>query len=226
MSDTSSSGVGVILDNNLINNNTSVNDNDLERHTDYMFLLFVNMIIFIFLFFLTYSKVKKLKIKLDREDDPKFKIVNGLIVANGIRAISLVIIILLENNTGNNPKAWLNHFFHVLPSMTFVSAYMALIYLLADYYYLLKDETNHIVFPFLRIVVVSGYTLILLIGFFTFVTQDYEDFFYLSEAVIGIVYCITGSMIIYFGQLIGDFFLEKYKYEDNNNKSKVRISKF
>lgn len=193
----------------------------IETHSEYLYLLFLDLIAFIVLFFLAYNRVKKLKINLEREDDPKFKIVNGLILANGLRAVSLIIVIVLENNSGNSPTAWINYIAHIVPSMIFVSAYMALIYLLADYYYTLKDETNHIIYPTLRIIVVSGYIIIALIALVTFASKEFKLFAYTSEFVIGIVYIITSSMIIYFGQLIGNFFLEKYKYENNSSTSNV-----
>lgn len=208
-----------ILDKDIDN----INDNDFnnEMHSHFLYLLFINLLIFIILFFLAYNSLKKLKIKLDREDDPKFKIINGLVVANGLRAVSLIVVIVLENNSSNNPTAWVNYLAHVIPSMIFVSAYMGLIYILADYYYEIKDETNHIVYPALRIIVVSGYIIIALLGLVSFVSKQFKMFMYSSEFVIGVVYIITSSMIIYYGQLIGNFLLEKYKFENNNDYSKV-----
>lgn len=192
-----------------------------EGHSEFLYLLFINLLLFIVLFFLAYNSLKKLKIKLDRRDDPKFKIINGLVVANGVRAVSLIIVIVLENNSSNSPTAWINYLSHIIPSMIFVSAYMGLIYILADYYYEIKDESNHIVYPTLRIIVVSGYIIIAMIGLISFASKQFKMFMYSSEFIIGIVYIITSSMIIYYGQLIGNFLLEKYKFENNEDYSKV-----
>jgi len=201
----------------------SVYTDKADLHSEYLYLLFIDLVAFLALFFLAYNSLKKLKIRLEREDDPKFKIVNGLIAANGLRALSLIVVIVLENNSGNSPTAWVNYLAHVVPSLTFVSAYMALIYLLADYYYTLKDETNHIVYPILRIIVVSGYIVIALIALISFASKQFKMFMYSSEFVIGVVYIITSSMIIYYGQLIGNFFLEKYKYETRISTSKIHL---
>jgi hypothetical protein len=217
----SSSQMGILNKDTEIINESNYNN---EKHSHLLYLLFINLLIFIVLFFMAYNSLKKLKIKLDREDDPKFKIINGLVVANGLRAVSLIIVIVLENSSSNNPTSWVNYLAHVIPSMIFVSAYMGLIYILADYYYEIKDESNHIVYPALRIIVVSGYIIIALLGLISFASKQFKMFMYSSEFVIGVVYIITSSMIIYYGQLIGNFLLEKYKFENNNNYSKV--SKF
>lgn len=220
------------LTNKSVNNNIEpldteidiINNPDytkLDTHSENLYLLFFDLLAFIVLFFLAYNSLKKLKIRLEREDDPKFKIVNGLIAANGLRAISLIIVIVLENNSGNSPTAWVNYLAHIIPSMIFVSAYMALIYLLADYFYTLKDETNHFVYPTLRILVVSAYIIIALIALISFASKQFKTFMYSSEFIIGVVYIITSSMIIYYGQLIGNFFLDKYKYENSASYSKV-----
>jgi len=192
-----------------------------DKHPDGLYLLIIDLIAFLALFFLAYASSKSLKKRLDRENDPKFKIINGLIVANGIRAISLVIVILLENNSGDSPTAWVNYLAHVFPSMMFLSGYMALVYLLADYYYTIKDETNHIVYLSLRIIVVASYALLAIIALITFATKSFKSFAYNSEFIIGISYFIVASMIIYFGQLIGNFFEQLHKFEQNQSYFKV-----
>lgn len=193
----------------------------IETHPDKLYLLVIDMLAFFALFFLAYKGLTTLKKKLDRENDPKFRIVNGLILANGVRALSLVLVILLENNSGNSPTAWVNYLAHVVPSMLFVSGYMALVSLLADYYYTIRDETNHIVESTLRIIVVTGYVLIAIIALWSFVFKQFKSFAYYSEFVIGVVYFIVSSMIIYFGQLIGNFFEEIHKYEESGSHLKV-----
>lgn len=195
----------------------------VETHPDKLYLLVIDMLAFFALFFLAYKGLTTLKKKLDRENDPKFRIVNGLILANGVRALSLVLVILLENNSGNSPTAWVNYLAHVVPSMLFVSGYMALVSLLADYYYTIRDETNHIVESTLRIIVVTGYVLIALIALWSFVFKQFKSFAYNSEFIIGVVYFIVASMIIYFGQLIGNFFEEIHKYEENGSYLKVNF---
>lgn len=199
-------------------------DNSLrEKHSEGLFLLVINLIVFLILFFMAYKSLKNLKVRLDRENDPKFKIVNGLILANGIRALSLIIVILLENNSGNSPTAWVNYLAHIVPSMSFLSGYMALVSLLADYYYTIRDETNHLVYLSLRLIIVFGYILLAIIALFSFITKNFKSFAYNSEFIIGIAYLITGSMIVYFGQLIGNFFEEIRKFEINQSHFRVRL---
>lgn len=215
----------IVNNDNILNIDFSENYKH-DLHSENLYLIFIDLLAFIYLFFLSYQALKKLKIKLAREDDVKIKLVNGIIFANGIRAISLIIVIILENNSGNSPTAWINYVAHVIPSMFFVSAYMALIYLLADYFYFMKNETNHVVFPTLRIIVVSGYIIIAMIAIISFGSKQFKMFMYQSEFVIGVVYIIVSSMIIYYGQLIGNFFIEKYKYEKDNSFSKVKLFNF
>lgn len=196
-------------------------DNYSVHHSNYLFLLFFELIAFLTLFFIAYQALKKLRLKLSRNDDPKFKIVNGLIAANGFRAVSLIIVIILENNSGNSPTAWMNYLAHVLPSMMFVSAYMALLYLLIDYYYSLKNEINHLIQPILRIVVVCGYIIIAIIALISFASKQFKMFMYFSEFIIGVVYIITSSMIIYYGRLIGNYYRERHTNYEMNPTEKV-----
>lgn len=85
-----------------------------------------------------------------------------------VRALSLVVIILLHNISGNNPASWLNYLAHVVPALVFVSAYMSLVTLLADTYYSYSNYNNHLAKPGLLLVVVCGYILLALLGLITF----------------------------------------------------------
>ena len=70
------------LDQIGLGDSTNIQYNEKQPHQ--LYLLVILMIVFIALFFLAYNSLKKLKVSLKKDDDAKFKIVNGLILANGI----------------------------------------------------------------------------------------------------------------------------------------------
>lgn len=204
-------------------NNDKNNPNSIENfnHPDNLYLLVLNLLIFIALFFLAYHSLKAVKKKLGRENDQKIKIANGFVFANGVRAFSLIIVILLENNSGDSPTAWINYLAHVVPSMMFLSGYMGLVNLLVEYYYLFKNQSNHLVNLILRVIVVFGYFLIAMIALISFAFQSFKSFAYNSEFVIGVVYIAIGTMFVYYGNKIVAFLRELNKYEVSETAPKV-----
>lgn len=211
---------------NMVNNDLDTsppNVVEAHNHPEKLYLLVFDLLVFIALFFLAYNSLKNLKLKLGRENDPKMKIANGFIFANGVRALSLIIVILLENNSGDSPTAWINYLAHVIPSMMFLSGYMGLVTVLVEYYYLIKNQKNHLVHLILRVIVVFGYFLIAIIALISFAFQSFKSFAYNSEFVIGVVYIAIGTMFIYYGSKIVIFFKEAYKYEISSIATKVLI---
>jgi len=85
-----------------------------------------------------------------------------------VRALSLVLIIILGNSSGNNPTSWFNYLAHVVPSFVFVSAYIYLLTILADSYYSDSNYNNHLAKPAFLLVVVSSYILLALIALISF----------------------------------------------------------
>lgn len=154
---------------------------DLERHSSYLWLLVIDLLIFIGLTAICYSSSKKLVQKSGTSnsiaDDFKPKFVKGLIYSNGgkiidiiviVRAISLIFIIVLENRSGNSPASWFNYICHTVPAFVFVSAYMYLVTFLADLYYSSIEYNNHLAKPALLLVCVSAYIILALMALITF----------------------------------------------------------
>lgn len=141
-----------------------------DRHPEYLWLLSVDLIIFVFLTWLSYTSSKKEQKKPINQlqfQDFKAKFIQGLVISNGIRAISLLIIILTGNNTGDNPSAWITYVAHAIPAFCFVSAYMCLIIFFADTYFSTSTYHNHLVKPALFILAVSCYVVIALMALIT-----------------------------------------------------------
>jgi len=146
-----------------------------------------------------------------------------------VRAISLIFIIVLENRSGNNPASWFNYLCHTVPAFIFVSAYMYLVTFLADLYYTSIEYNNHLAKPALLLICVSAYIILALMALITFgkiysfinnilAAQLFKSFAYSSEFLMAVVYCILGSMIIYYGNKIaGLFSIRNYRSNDSNN---------
>lgn len=164
---------------------------DKERHSSYLWLIVIDLLIFIGLTVILYSSSKKLIPKNGTAnsiaDDFKPKFVKGLIYANGsnyikiiymilVRAISLIFIIVLENRSGNNPASWFNYLCHTVPAFIFVSAYMYLVTFLADLYYTSIEYNNHLAKPALLLICVSAYIILALMALITFGNNIFKNF--------------------------------------------------
>lgn len=151
--------------NTLVQEDTGVTDASSYK---YGWLLIIDLLIFVGLTFVTYTSSQKIKADENNPDDFRPKFIKGLVVANGIRTLSLIFIIMLGNPSGDNGVSWLNSLLHVLPAFIFVSAYMYLATFLADLYYQNIEYNNHIMKPALLITVGSGYIILALIALITF----------------------------------------------------------
>jgi hypothetical protein len=78
------------------------------------------------------------------------------------------LIIILENNSGNNPTSWFNYVAHAVPAFIFVSAYVYLLEILADSYYTESNYNNHLIKPAFLLLVVGSYVLLALIALISF----------------------------------------------------------
>jgi len=129
-----------------------------------------------------------------------------------VRALSLVLIITLGNSSGNNPTSWFNYVAHVVPAFLFVSAYVYLLTILADSYYAESSYNNHLVKPAFLLLVVGSYVILAVIALISFgkiflnfiliiiASKDFKTFGYWSEFLIGLLYFILGTMILYYGE--------------------------
>jgi len=80
----------------------------------------------------------------------------------------LLIIIGLDNNSGDTPIAWVNHVAHAFPAFIFLSAYMGLVIIISDIYYSLANYQNLMIKPMLLTIAASSYIIIAILAFYTF----------------------------------------------------------
>ena len=142
-----------------------------EKGNDYLWLLSVDLLVFIFLTYLTHLSSKKESKNQNFQfhfQEFRSKFIQGLVISNGVRAFSIFIILITSNNSGNSATSWINYLSHAIPSFFFVSAYMCLIIFLAETYYSASSYHNHLIKPALLMFAISCYTIIALISLFTF----------------------------------------------------------
>lgn len=195
-----------------------------DQHNHYLFLLIIDLVAFIALTILCYYSKKRVEESSEVTEDGnslKIQFIRTLISANVLRAISLVIIISIENNSGNNPTGWINFIVHAVPTMLFCSAYMVIVIILANAYYKMRDQTNFVVEASLKTIIVIGYVLLAIVALVTFTTKSFKTFAYISVFVIGIIDICIGSMTIYYGQLMTRISEEKNRYEKSDDTMKV-----
>ena len=211
----------------LINYQYNISQNDTlpfiskeNQNEGYLFLLLFDLLIFCSLTYTTYTSSKKLEREsLNREDfRPNF--IKWLVLANGLRTLSLIFILIISNPNGNNGISWINSVLHVSPAFVFVSSYMYLATFFSDIYYTTIDYRNHLLRPALTIIINGGYIFLGLIALITLFCRAYKLFFYFSELLMALLYLVLGSIIIYFGNKVSEIF--KSSPQQNNFESNER----
>ena len=194
-----------------------------KKKTKFLWLLFFDLLIFLSLTYTTYTSSKKLENEEQSDENSDFrpKFIKWLVVANGIRSLSLIFILLFGNPNGNNAISWLNSILHVGPAFLFVSSYMYLATFLVDLYYTNIEYNNHLMKPFLGLMVGGGYLVLIFLALITLIAKAYLTFYYISEFLMAVLYLVLGSMIIYFGRQVSFIFESKTqnKFDPSNDMS-------
>ena len=192
----------------------------------YIWLLILDLIVFISLTVTTYNSSKKLKESEQfNPDDFRAKFLQWLVVANGVRSVSLIFILAFGNPNGDTATSWLNSILHVFPAFLFVSSYMYLATFFANIYYDHIYYDNHIMKPALTMIVQGGYTVLIILALITLVFKAYIAFFYISEFLMAMLYLVLGSIIIYFGSKLSSIFQEKAQNNyDSSNQMGNKLS--
>ena len=200
----------------LINNQSSISQNDTipivskeNQNEGYLFLLVFDLLIFCSLTYTTYTASKKLERENLKPDDFRLNFIKWLVIANGLRALSLIFILIISNPNGNNGISWINSLLHVGPAFVFVSSYMYLATLFSDIYYTTIDYKNHLLRPALTIIINGGYMFLGLIALITLFCRAYKIFFYISELLMALLYLVLGSVLVYFGNKVSEIFKAK-----------------
>ena len=228
-----------ILSSNLSNtknnpdNETSPYVSEENENEGYLYLLIIDLLIFASLTYTTYNSSKKAEneaklIKSDREDNsPPFIIylMKWLVIANAIRSLSLIFIIIISNPNGNNGISWINSVLHVVPAFVFLSSYVYLAIIFSEIYKT-TGYTSHILRPILTILINSGYVILSLIAIITLLAKAYKAFFYISELLMALLYLILGSVIIYLGKIASEVFIGKNYYDNNAYDNNIRMMAF
>ena len=213
------SSLRIILLNNQQGNNNTNNDtlpfvSKENQNEGYLFLLFFDLLVFCSLTYTTYTSSKKLEKDNLNPDDFRLNFIKWLVLANGLRSLSLIFILIISNPNGNNGISWINSILHIVPAFVFVSSYMYLATFFSDIYYSTIDYRNHLLRPALTIIINGGYLFLALIALITLIARTYKAFFYISELLMALLYLVLGSVIIYFGKKVSEIF--KSKSQQNN----------
>ena len=213
----------IILNNELHNktNNDTLPYVSKENENDgYLFLLLFDLLIFCSLTYTTYTSSKKLERENLNPDDFRLNFIKWLVLANGLRTLSLIFILIISNPNGNNGISWINSLLHIGPAFVFVSCYMYLAIFFSDIYYSTIEYRNHLLRPALTIIINGGYALLGLIALITLIARTFKAFFYISELLMALLYLVLGSVIIYFGHKVSQIF--KSKSQQNSFDSNDR----
>ena len=213
----------IILNNELHNktNNDTLPYVSKENENDgYLFLLLFDLLIFCSLTYTTYTSSKKLEKENLNPDDFRLNFIKWLVLANGLRTLSLIFILIISNPNGNNGISWINSLLHIGPAFVFVSSYMYLAIFFSDIYYSTIEYRNHLLRPALTIIINGGYALLGLIALITLIARTFKAFFYISELLMALLYLVLGSVIIYFGHKVSQIF--KSKSQQNSFDSNDR----
>lgn len=219
----------VSIFNNILMNNISINktNNDSlpyiseeNKNEGYIYLLILDLIIFGSLTYTTYISYKKFELEKYKEEFMS-DFIKWLVLANGMRTLSLIFIIIINNPNGNNGISWVNSILHIGPAFLFVSSYMSLAIRFSVIYYQNISYENHILKPTLSVIVYGGYFLLILIALITLFAKKYKVFFYISELLMAILYLVLGSIIIYYGKKVSEIFQSTTQNTfDSNDKYK------
>ena len=102
-----------------------------NENEGYLYLLIIDLLIFSSLTYTTYNSSKKVEIeemkiaKTEKEDNSQqFRsyLMKWLVIANALRTLSLIFIIIISNPNGNNGISWINSVLHVVPAFVFVTS--------------------------------------------------------------------------------------------------------
>ena len=208
------------MNNNITNNDTLPFVSKENENEGYLYLLVIDLLVFCSLTYTTYTSSKKLEREIQNPEDFRLNFIKWLVLANGLRTLSLIFILIISNPNGNNGISWINSLLHIAPAFVFVSSYMYLAIFFSDIYYSTIDYRNHLLTPALTIIINGGYIFLGFIALITLVARIYKAFFYISELLMALLYLVLGSVIIYFGYKVSEIL--KIKSQQNNVYSNER----
>ena len=219
---------------NIPDNETSPYISEENENEGYLYLLVIDLLIFCSLTYTTYNSSKNAEltearlVKSEKEDSsPQFflYLIKWLVIANALRSLSLIFIIIISNPNGNNGISWINSVLHVVPAFVFVTSYINLAIIFSEIYRT-SGYTSHILRPALIILINSGYVILAIVAIITLLAKSYKAFFYISELLMALLYLVLGSVIIYLGKCASEVFMDKNIYENSGFDNNIRMMAF
>jgi hypothetical protein len=133
-------------------NSTSIDNDDIFYHKNYLYLLLIITLAFFVICYYMYliSRIFFKKAKAQDSENTiiylKYSNLQNLSVANFIRGLSLVYIIISYNKNADDVISFINYIVHVFPALLFYSAYLTYARFLIEKYYEIKTKKNDIFF--------------------------------------------------------------------------------
>ena len=211
---------------NKTNNDSSPYVSEENKNEGYLFLLVFDLLIFCSLTYTTYTSAKRLEKEVESPEEFRLKFIKWLVLANGLRSLSLLFILIISNPNGNNGISWINSLLHVAPAFVFLSSYMYLATFFSDTYYFTIDYRNHLLKPALTILINVGYILLTIIALITLAARTFKAFFYISELLMALLYLVLGSVIVYFGHKVSEVFQSKSQADNFESNKKQQTFGF
>lgn len=177
-----------------------------NENEGYLYLLFIDLLIFSSLTYLTYKKSQNIEKISDNPDNFNLQFMKWLVIANALRTLSLIFILIISNPNGNNGISWINSILHVVPAFVFVTCYMFLADFLSNFYYKNISYENHLIRPALTFIINGSYFFLALIALITLFIKAYKTFFYISELLMALLYLLLGYVIFYYGRKASQIF--------------------
>ena len=221
-----------------IDNETSPYISEENENEGYLYLLILDLLIFSSLTYQTYKMAQTLEknnintygnntINNISNSNNTFFFAKWLVIANALRTLSLIFIILISNPNGNNGISWMNSILHVVPAFVFVTSYVHLSHFLSEIYTHFSGYQNLLIEPFLTLLINGCYAFLALIALITLLAKAYKTFFYISELLMALLYLVLGVTIMYNGKNASDSYNENLKeknYENYKNKNNYGIT--
>lgn len=217
---------------NIPDNETSPYISEENENQGYLYLLIIDLLIFASLTYFSYITSKRAEIEETKRVKPsdenytepfQLYFFKWLVIANALRSLSLIFIIIISNPNGNNGVSWVNSILHVVPAFVFVTCYIYLTLLLSEEYYKKIDYKSLILRPLLTIMINSSYFFLAIIAIITLFVRAFKAFFYISELLMALLYLVLGSTIIYFGKKFSEVLKDRNNYENMAYNKNLRI---
>ena len=181
----------------------------IDFHEEYISLLIILFFSFGFVgyFFLVASKKLKKEIYESKALSEKYKTLWNLSIANFFRCISLMLIIIIENRTGDDIISFINLLCHIIPSLIFISILFSYIQFLIERYYELKTKKSNIYFSHS----ISFFSFVVYVAFFVITitcltTGHFKTLFYIANGIIALLCFILGILYLYYGMKISNYY--------------------